>query len=102
MTGALCLRGAGLLMTAEGPKDDPLGMIESAAIVAIGERVAWVGRERDLPGELLRDAEVRDVEGRLVTPGLIDCHAHPVFAGNRAGEYAMRAAGHFGKLVIEM
>ena len=47
----------------------------------------------NLPADLLRDAETIDCEGRLITPGLIDCHTHLVHAGNRANEFEMRLAG---------
>ena len=69
----------------------PYGLIRNAGIRMLNGRIAWVGaaggREKR-PGE-----ERLDLGGRLVTPGLIDCHTHLVYAGNRASEWAMRLAG---------
>src|SRR4030095_3169626 len=49
----------------------------------------WVGPD----GERPRAQREVDVDGRLVTPGLVDCHTHAIFAGDRANEFAMRAEG---------
>lgn len=68
------------------------GLIRDAAIALDVDRIAWVGRLTDLP-EAFRDAEHHDLGGRLVTPGLIDCHTHIVFAGHRATEFEMRLQG---------
>jgi imidazolonepropionase len=67
------------------------GAIEDGAIVIAGDRIAWVGKRRDLPG--VAGAAVHDAEGALVTPGLIDCHTHLVFAGDRSGEFELRLSG---------
>lgn len=68
-----------------------LGLIDGGAIAIADERVAWVGRASELPSF---DAEtIIDAKGALVTPGLVDCHTHAIFAGDRANEFAMRAAG---------
>lgn len=68
------------------------GLDTSDAIVIEGDRIAWVGETGSVPADL---AEARDVDldGRLVTPGLIDCHTHLVFGGNRAREFEMRLNG---------
>jgi imidazolonepropionase len=59
-----------------------------------GGRVRWVGARADLPADVDRRRAHRvDAGGCLVTPGLVDPHAHPLFAGSRAGEFAQRAAG---------
>lgn len=68
------------------------GFIERAAIAHSGERIAWVGPQDALP-TLPAQAEVIDVGGALVTPGLIDCHTHLAFGGNRAREFELRLAG---------
>ncbi len=65
-----------------------LGIVEHGAVACDDGKITWVGPSADAP-----DGEVIDVGGRLVTPGLVDCHTHLVFAGNRANEFAMRARG---------
>jgi len=91
----LVIEGAGLLMMSDRRGEDPLGMTGDGAVIAVGGRVEWVGTRADLPRTGIDLARARriDAGGRLVTPGLVDCHAHPVFAGDRAGEFARRAAG---------
>lgn len=68
--------------------------IAPGAVAARAGRIAWVGSVRELPGEprVLARA-VHDVVGRWVTPGLIDCHTHLVFAGDRAREFELRLQG---------
>ena len=66
------------------------GVIEDAAIVVEGDRVTWVGPAGDAPGS---GSDVVDVEGALVTPGLVDAHTHPVYSGNRFEEIALRSSG---------
>ncbi|KAB2913705.1 MAG: imidazolonepropionase [Hyphomicrobiaceae bacterium] len=73
------------------PARPGLGVIEDGAIAAYEGRIAWVGPVREMPG--LEAAEKADLEGRWVTPGLIDCHTHLVYAGNRAHEFELRLAG---------
>jgi imidazolonepropionase len=70
------------------------GEIEDGAIAVRGGRIAWVGARADLPAAL-RTAAARehDAGGRWITPGLVDCHTHLVYAGNRAGEFEQRLNG---------
>ncbi len=68
------------------------GLVEDAAIVIAGDRIAWVGPAADLPTEHAAHPR-RDVCGRLITPALIDCHTHIVHGGNRAREFEMRLNG---------
>jgi len=70
----------------------PYGLIEDAALVMMGESIVWAGKNCALPDEF-KAAERHDMGGRLVTPALIDCHSHVVFAGNRAREFEMRLEG---------
>jgi len=64
------------------------------AIAASGGTIAWVGESASLPAEPHALARaVRDVGGRWITPGLIDCHTHLVYAGNRAREFELRLQG---------
>lgn len=72
--------------------DLPYGLIEHGAIATEGAQIVWVGSADAVP-EQLAAMESRDLEGRLVTPGLIDCHTHLVFGGNRAAEFEMRLNG---------
>lgn len=67
----------------------PLGLIHDAAIVTEHGQIAWVGRRSSAPSADV----VHDLGGCAVIPGFVDSHAHLVFAGDRAGEYAARMAG---------
>ena len=67
--------------------------LSSPQVIAIdGGRIAWVGEESAIPAAYLRAAR-HDLGGRAVTPGLIDCHTHVVFGGDRAREFEMRLEG---------
>jgi imidazolonepropionase len=67
-------------------------VIESAALVWEGETIRWVGAESDLPVEYA-GLPHEDAGGRLVIPGLVDCHTHLAFGGWRAEEFAQRLLG---------
>lgn len=69
---------------------DELGLVEDAVIQSLGGRIAYAGPAANAPAVM---GETIDCEGRLITPGLIDCHTHLVHGGNRAGEWAMRLEG---------
>lgn len=71
---------------------DGYGLIPNAAVAIEAGRIAWAGPMADLPAGY-RALPARDVAGRLVTPGLIDCHTHAVFAGHRAAEFELRLNG---------
>jgi imidazolonepropionase len=73
------------------PARPGLGIIENGAIAASGDRIVWVGPRTEQPA--LEAAERFDLEGRWITPGLIDCHTHLVYGGNRAHEFELRLAG---------
>jgi imidazolonepropionase len=72
--------------------DAAMTVFQRGALLTRGARIEWVGEESSLP-EFRAPAEVRDLSGAWVTPGLIDCHTHLVFAGTRASEYAERLRG---------
>jgi imidazolonepropionase len=78
------------LATMAGDAADPLGIIEDGAVAAKDGRIAWVGRRADLPRHA---APVTACGGAWILPGLIDCHTHLVFGGDRAAEFEMRLAG---------
>ncbi len=68
---------------------DGYGLIEDAAILIEGGRIAWVGPRAEAPS----GHDTTDCEGRLATPGLIDCHTHIVYGGSRAHEFEQRLTG---------
>ena len=72
--------------------DDANRHIERGALLTRGARIEWVGEQAQLPAGA-QAAEVHDLSGAWVTPGLIDCHTHLVFCGTRADEYAQRLRG---------
>lgn len=74
------------------PDKPGLGLIENAAIAVRDGSIAFVGTVADLPTGW-DAAEKISLDGRLVTPGLIDCHTHLVYAGSRAHEFELRLAG---------
>jgi imidazolonepropionase len=76
---------------AEGSQGD-IHVIAHAAMVWDGGVIRWVGPEKELPAEY-RVAERLDAGGRLVIPGLVDCHTHLAFAGWRADEFEQRIRG---------
>jgi imidazolonepropionase len=73
------------------PARPGLGVTEDGTVAAREGRIAWIGSRADMPA--LDAAERIDLGGRWVTPGLIDCHTHLVFGGNRAHEFELRLAG---------
>lgn len=74
--------------------EQPYGLIEQGAIAMHHGRIAWLGRMVDLPDDpATLAAAVQSLDGALVTPGLIDCHTHLVFGGDRAHEFDMRLNG---------
>ncbi|MBL1309844.1 MULTISPECIES: imidazolonepropionase [unclassified Pseudomonas] len=66
-------------------------IIEDAAMVTVGSLIEWIGPRSQVP--TLDYAQVHDLQGAWVTPGLIDCHTHTVFGGNRSGEFEQRLEG---------
>lgn len=87
------LRNIGFLATCKdaGAQGD-IHPIKNAAIVWKKDTIQWVGAEKDLP-EKYANEQYFDVEGKMVTPGLVDCHTHLAFGGWRADEFAMRVQG---------
>ena len=73
-------------------QDDGLGIVENGAVASRDGRIAFAGPVRDLPTGW--DASERiDCEGRWITPGLVDCHTHLVYGGDRAHEFELRLKG---------
>ncbi|MFF3325451.1 imidazolonepropionase [Streptomyces sp. NPDC002889] len=67
----------------------PLGLVQDAAVVLDGDRIAWVGRAADAPAA----DDVHDADGRCAIPGFVDSHSHLVFAGDRTAEFNARMSG---------
>ena len=85
----LLFTGAAEIFTGHAALTDP----DPVLAVSDGE-IAYIGPRAGLDSTRLTDrTKVVDVTGLLLTPGLVDPHTHVVFAGDRSGEYAMRAAG---------
>jgi imidazolonepropionase len=72
--------------------DPQARVFERGAVVTEGGRITWVGDEREVPAGLRYERTI-ELAGRWLTPGLVDCHTHLVFAGQRAAEFARRTAG---------
>ena len=72
--------------------DERAQVFERGAIVTRDGRIEWIGPEAELPGGI-RPQRTVELAGRWVTPGLVDCHTHLVFAGQRAAEFARRTSG---------
>jgi imidazolonepropionase len=70
---------------------DDYGVIDDGAIAISEGKIAWIGEQQDLPDSTPR--EERSLGGRWVTPALVDCHTHLVFAGDRSGEFEARQKG---------
>lgn len=70
----------------------PYGLIEAAAIAVVAGKIAWIGRQAELPARYA-GVKATSLGNRLVTPGLIDCHTHVVHGGNRAAEFELRLNG---------
>ncbi len=71
--------------------DGKYSIIEDAALVTAGPLIEWIGPRSQAP--TADYAQVHDLQGAWVTPGLIDCHTHTVFGGNRSGEFEQRLEG---------
>ena len=72
----------------------PWGWIEHGALLVKGEHLVWAGEQTTVPDELARHiATEHSVGGALITPGLVDCHTHLVYGGQRAREFELRLQG---------
>jgi imidazolonepropionase len=97
----LLLKNIGQLITMQGPvprrgrQMSELGLIEDGAVAVSGDEINAVGRSDDIVGKIdpAENCVVLSCEKKVVTPGLIDPHTHPVFAQTRETEFEMRLAG---------
>lgn len=76
-----------------GPELRELSVIYDGALLVHEGRIAQVGSRSEIEPLIARDSEVIDAGGRIVLPGFVDAHTHPVFGGNRAAEFEERASG---------
>lgn len=100
LANSLAVINCSQLVTLAGPARPRVGrelrelaIIDDGAMLVRGERIEKVGRHSDIEPLIDRDVTVVDAGGRVVMPGFVDAHAHPVFAGTRAGEFEERALG---------
>lgn len=92
--GSLLLRNIGSLVTCDPAQGEgPLGVIRGGAVYCSGSRLHYVGPESGLPPILGEEPVTLDLDGQVVLPGLVDCHTHLVFAGQRLSDFAGRLAG---------
>ena len=82
------------IATMQAGAAQPYGLVSDAALVIQNEKIRWLGPRGDLPRDLqaLCSSE-HDCDGALITPGLIDCHTHLVYGGDRAAEFEQRLQG---------
>jgi imidazolonepropionase len=90
-TQLVTLKGARRART--GAEMSELSIITDGAMLVSDGRIEKVGRRDEIEPLVREDCEVVDADGRVVMPGFVDAHAHPVFAGTRADEYERRALG---------
>ncbi|MGX8219395.1 imidazolonepropionase [Psychrobacter celer] len=76
-------------------KSTPYGQLESAAIGIKDGKIAWIGTYEQIKPHLThyKSDQIKDVHGNWITPGLIDCHTHIVYGGNRSNEFEARLQG---------
>ncbi|WP_193332257.1 imidazolonepropionase [Pseudoalteromonas ulvae] len=81
------------LATLDNTVDAAYGAITNGAIALKDGKIAWLGKQQDLPDFDALSTPVLSAKGKWMTPGLIDCHTHLVFGGSRAQEFEMRLQG---------
>jgi imidazolonepropionase len=93
-TNSLLLRNVGALVTCDPTRGDgPLGLVRDAAVLCVGDRIHYVGPDEKVPRLSGEEPLTLDLDGCLVTPGLIDCHTHLVHAGERLDDFEGRLRG---------
>ncbi|HEY3325038.1 MAG TPA: imidazolonepropionase [Planctomycetota bacterium] len=92
MHADLLIRNVQLATLESASAADAYGTIRKGALAVSGARISWLGPEQDLPASISAAREI-DGEGGCLTPGLIDCHTHLVYAGNRVAEFEQRLQG---------
>jgi imidazolonepropionase len=80
--------------TFDAARSEAYGIIHDAAIAIANGKIAWIGSQVDLPDAPEKLAkQIYSAQGQWITPGLIDCHTHLIYAGNRAQEFEQRLQG---------
>jgi imidazolonepropionase len=89
----LTMKGSSVPLTAEAASD--IGLVSNAALAVCNGKVAWAGSSDKLEDNCFLDGttDIESAGGRVVTPGFVDSHTHPIFGASRQEEFAMRAAG---------
>src|SRR5688572_7622024 len=100
MTDTLAVVNCSQLVTLAGPRRPRVGaelrelsIVEGGAMLVRGGLIEMTGTRAEVEPLIDETCEVLDAGGRVVAPGFVDAHAHPVFAGDRADEFEKRAAG---------
>lgn len=100
MANSLAVINCSQLVTLAGPARPRVGAelrelatIADGALLVRGNRIEKVGTRSEIEGLIVGDCGILDAGGRIVLPGFVDAHAHPVFASNRADEFEERASG---------
>jgi imidazolonepropionase len=78
-----------------------LSIATDGALLVVGERIKKLGSRQEIEPLITANCEVVDAGGRVVMPGFVDAHTHPVFAGTRAGEFEERAGGSTYQQIAE-
>ena len=77
----------------ESDTHEGYGEIVNAALAITNGKIVWIGKAENLPNYNEENVDVIDGQGKWLTPGLIDCHTHLIYGGNRANEFEMRLQG---------
>ena len=100
LSNSIALINCSQVVTMSGPARPRVGremselsIIEDGAVLVLDGRVNKVGRREEIEPRLTSDCEVVDAGGRILLPGFVDAHTHPVFAGTRADEFEERVRG---------
>ena len=81
------------IATMDPTRDTPYGIIKNAALAIKNGEIVWLGEQASLPSFDVFATPTLSIKGQWLTPGLIDCHTHLVFAGSRAQEFEQRLQG---------
>ncbi|MDP9004286.1 MAG: amidohydrolase family protein, partial [Verrucomicrobiota bacterium] len=100
VNGTFAVLHASQLVTLAGPKRPrfrielgDLSIIPNGGMLVREGKIVATGASDEIEKQMPRDAEVVEATGRVVLPGFVDAHTHPVFAGNRVDEFEMRTRG---------